>query len=29
MEIYGWNGQEFSYTDYYNRIEIRLGFYID
>ena len=28
-ESYGWNMQEYSYTDIYNRIEIRLGFYID
>ena len=28
-EIYSWNAQEFQYTDIYNRIEIRLGFYID
>lgn len=29
MEKYDWNGQEYTYTDFYNRIEIRLGFYID
>ena len=29
MEKYDWNQQEYSYTDVYNRIEIRLGFYID
>lgn len=28
-EKYDWNQQEFDYTDVYNRIEIRLGFYID
>ncbi len=28
-ENYDWNQQEYSYTDVYNRIEIRLGFYID
>lgn len=28
-EIYEWNMQENEYTDIYNRIEIRLGFYID
>jgi len=28
-ETYGWNNQEYLYTDIYNRIEIRLGFYID
>jgi hypothetical protein len=28
-EIYGWNNQEYEYTDVFNRIEIRLGFYID
>lgn len=28
-EIYGWNSQDYEYTDVYNRIEIRLGFYID
>ena len=28
-EIYDWNDQEYNYTDIYNRIEIRLGFYID
>lgn len=28
-EKYGWNNQEYQYTDIYNRIEIRLGFYID
>jgi hypothetical protein len=28
-EHYGWNNQEYLYTDIYNRIEIRLGFYID
>lgn len=28
-EQYGWNAQEYLYTDIYNRIEIRLGFYID
>jgi len=29
QEKYEWNEQEYSYTDIYNRIEIRLGFYID
>jgi hypothetical protein len=28
-EKYDWNNQEYNYTDIYNRIEIRLGFYID
>ena len=28
-EIYDWNNQEYEYTDVFNRIEIRLGFYID
>ncbi len=28
-EIYDWNNQSYTYTDIYNRIEIRLGFYID
>ena len=28
-EIYEWNNQEYNYTDIFNRIEIRLGFYID
>jgi len=28
-EIYGWNNQEYEYTDVYSRIEIRLGIYID
>jgi hypothetical protein len=28
-EQYEWNNQEYLYTDIYNRIEIRLGFYID
>jgi hypothetical protein len=28
-EAYSWNKQEYQYTDIYNRIEIRLGFYID
>jgi hypothetical protein len=28
-ETYDWNGQEYKYTDIYNRVEIRLGFYID
>jgi hypothetical protein len=28
-EIYDWNHQEYAYTEIYNRIEIRLGFYID
>lgn len=28
-EVYDWNQQEYTYTDVYNRIEIRLGFYID
>jgi hypothetical protein len=28
-EIYDGNNQEFEYTDIFNRIEIRLGFYID
>jgi len=28
-EIYDWNNQEYDYTDVFNRIEIRLGFYID
>jgi hypothetical protein len=29
MEKYNWNNQEYDYTDIFNRIEIRLGFYID
>jgi hypothetical protein len=29
MESYDWNNQEYDYTDIFNRIEIRLGFYID
>ena len=29
QEVYDWNNQEYTYTDVYNRIEIRLGFYID
>jgi len=28
-ETYDWNNQEYEYTDLFNRIEIRLGFYID
>jgi len=28
-ETYGWNEQSYKYSDVYNRIEIRLGFYID
>ena len=28
-ENYDWSGQVYSYTDVYNRVEIRLGFYID
>lgn len=28
-EVYDWNNQEYEYTDVFNRIEIRLGFYID
>lgn len=28
-EAYEWNMQDYIYTDIYNRIEIRLGFYID
>lgn len=28
-ETYDWNNQEYDYTDLFNRIEIRLGFYID
>ncbi len=28
-ETYGWNNQEYEYTDVFNRIEIRLGLYID
>ncbi len=28
-ETYGWNDQVYHYSDIYNRIEIRLGFYID
>jgi len=28
-EISEWNNQEYEYTDIFNRIEIRLGFYID
>lgn len=28
-EIYEWNNQEYNYSDVYNRIEIRIGFYID
>jgi hypothetical protein len=29
QELYEWNNQEYNYTDVYNRIEIRIGFYID
>lgn len=29
VEKYGWNSQQYQYTDIYNRVEIRLGFYID
>ena len=29
FETYAWNNQEYEYTDVYNRIEIRIGFYID
>jgi hypothetical protein len=29
QEVYEWNNQEYNYTDVYNRIEIRIGFYID
>jgi len=29
QEVYDWNNQTYDYTDIYNRIEIRLGFYID
>lgn len=29
LERYGWNEQENKYSDVYNRIEIRLGFYMD
>ena len=28
-ETYGYNGHDYDYTDNYNRIEIRLGFYLD
>ena len=28
-ETYDWNDQDYNYTDIYNRVEIRLGFYID
>jgi hypothetical protein len=28
-ESYQWNSQQYDYTDVYNRIEIRAGFYID
>ena len=28
-DAYNWGGQSYSYNDTYNRIEIRLGFYID
>lgn len=28
-ETYSWNNQEYEYTDVFNRIEIRLGLYID
>lgn len=28
-ETYEWNNQSYEYTDVFNRIEIRLGFYID
>jgi hypothetical protein len=28
-EYYEWNDQNYQYTDIYNRVEIRLGFYID
>lgn len=28
-ETYEWNNQTYEYTDVFNRIEIRLGFYID
>lgn len=28
-EVYDWNNQTYDYTDVYNRVEIRLGFYID
>jgi hypothetical protein len=28
-ENYDWNNQEYEYTDIFNRIEVRLGFYID
>ena len=28
-EIYDWNNQEYNYSDLYNRLELRLGFYID
>jgi hypothetical protein len=28
-EDYSWNNQEYEYTDVFNRIELRLGFYID
>jgi len=28
-ETYGWNNQEYEYTDIFSRIEIRLGLYID
>lgn len=29
VEQYEWNNQEYDYSDIYNRIEIRMGFYID
>jgi hypothetical protein len=29
QEKYDWNSQEYTYTDIYNRLEIRVGFYID
>jgi len=29
LERYDWNNQEHQYTDIYNRVELRLGFYID
>jgi hypothetical protein len=28
-ENYEWNDSEYSYTDIYNRLELRLGFYLD
>lgn len=28
-EHYDWNSQDYTYTDIYNRLEIRVGFYLD